>query len=258
MFGKIYLYHMGAPELFLQALGLTPKEVRIYLTLLRRGPSSVRQLAQAAEINRGTTYDVLKALQQQGVVSFYEKAKKSYFVAEDPKALESILKEKKAELKLLNERFEDALPELRSISKHADVTKPVARYFHGSKGVARILEEVLLDVDQLEKKHYCVYSSSAIAQHLYDAIPDFTERRVSRLISVTVIGLGEEKNGNDPLSDRKSLTSKQAAPTYTIIFGRKTAFISLDDHSHPRGVIIDDGNLAEKQRFLFDSLWQTL
>jgi len=249
---------MGAPELFLQSLGLSPKEVRIYLTLLRRGPSSVRQLAEVAGINRGTTYDILKTLQEQGLVSFYEKAKKSYFVAEDPKALEVVIKEKKEALKLLQQNFEDALPELRSISKQADASKPVARYFHGSKGVARILEEVLEDVDQLEKKHYCVYSSSAIAQHLYDAIPNFTERRVSRLISVTVIGLGEQKTNNDDLSERKSLASKRPAPTYTIIFGEKTAFISLDDQLHPRGVIINDCNLAEKQRLVFNALWQTL
>lgn len=249
---------MGAPELFLQSFGLTPKEVRIYLTLLRRGPSSVRHLAQAAEINRGTTYDVLKALQQRGVVSFYEKAKKSYFVAEDPKSLESILKEKKQAIESLHQQFEQALPELRSISKHADTDKPVARYFHGSKGVARILEEVLEDVALLQEKNYCVYSSQAIASHLYEAIPDFTERRVSRQISVTVIGLGNKKHSDDALSERKCLVTDQSVPTYTIVFGRKTAFISLDDQLHPRGVIIDDRNLAEKQRLVFNSLWQTL
>lgn len=249
---------MGAPELFLQSFGLTPKEVRIYLTLLRRGPSSVRSLAEAAEINRGTTYDVLKGLQQQGIVSFYEKAKKSYFVAEDPKSLEVILREKKQNLESLQQRFDEALPELRSISKNADATKPVARYFHGSKGVARILEEVLEDVALLEKKHYCVYSSIEIAPYLYEAIPNFTERRVSRLISVTVIGLGKDKEHNDELSERKCLVTNDSVPTYTIIFGRKTAFISLDDHSHPRGVIIDDGNLAQKQRLVFSALWQTL
>jgi DNA-binding MarR family transcriptional regulator len=44
----------------LQELGVSPRETDIYLALLRLGPSSIRDIAAAAKINRGITYAVLK------------------------------------------------------------------------------------------------------------------------------------------------------------------------------------------------------
>ena len=50
-------------------LGLSDKETAVYLSLLEHGAVSVRELARAANLNRGTTYDILKKLQAEGLVS---------------------------------------------------------------------------------------------------------------------------------------------------------------------------------------------
>lgn len=249
---------MVTPEIFLQELGLSEKERRVYMTLLRRGPSSVRQLAESSEVNRGTTYDILKSLQEQGVVSFFDKDKKTMFVAESPETLQEILENKKRHLKTLEQQLSTVLPQLSSIAALSPSAKPVARYYHGSKAIKSILLEVLHDVGQLEKKEYIVYSSSAIAQHLYDAIPDYTKKRIKADITVRVIAFGPGGNGDDELSERRWLSRETSAPTYTIIFGRKTAFISLDEKEQPHGVILEDLNLANTQRMLFESTWSTL
>jgi len=249
---------MVTPQIFLQELGLSNKEANVYLTLLRRGPSSVRQLAEAANVNRGTTYDILKSLQDHGVVSFYDKDKKTYFVAEEPEAIVHILDDKKKSLHSLRRQFEHVLPQLSSIAKNSNGAKPVARYYHGAKAIRSILLEVLADVEQLEKREYFVYSSSSIAQHLYDAIPDYTKRRVQSEVSVLVIAFGPGGTINEELAERRWISKDEVAPTYTIIFGNKTAFISLDESSHPHGVILEDSNLSETQTLLFKSLWETL
>ncbi len=49
-------------ETELQKLGLGEKEIAVYLALLSHGPSSVRKIAGISGINRGTTYDCLRAL----------------------------------------------------------------------------------------------------------------------------------------------------------------------------------------------------
>jgi hypothetical protein len=110
----------------------------------------------------------------------------------------------------------------------------------------------------MEKKEYFVYSSSAIAKHLYDAIPNFTKKRIQASIHVKVIAFGKGGNGDEEYAERKCLTKDVVTPTYTIIFGNKTAFISLDDHHQPHGVIMEDVNLAETQRMLFHSLWDCI
>jgi len=249
---------MVTPEIFLQELGLSGKERKVYLALLRRGPSSVRQLAESAGVNRGSTYDVLKSLQEQTIVSYFDKNKKTLFVAESPETLKELLENKKRHVKTLEQQLAQVLPQLSSIAARSASAKPVARYYHGSKAIRSILLEVLQDIGSLEKKEYYVYSSSAIAQHLYNAIPDYTKRRVKAEIQVKVIAFGSETNGHDKLAMRKNLNQEKSAPTYTIIFGRKTAFISLDEKDQPHGVILEDLNLANTQRMLFESTWECI
>jgi HTH-type transcriptional regulator, sugar sensing transcriptional regulator len=249
---------MITPQIFLSRLGFSQKEVGVYLTLLRRGPSSVRQLASAADVNRGTTYDILKSLQDQGLVSYYEKKKKTYFVAQEPKTLTGLVKQRKEEAQTLEEDLKAVLPELSSIAVVGEKAKPVARYFHGAKGVKSILEEVLSDMAQCENKHYYVYSSATISNHLYEAIPDFTKQRIKSGIEVSVISLGAGGTNGEELSHRRWLNKDDAAPTYTIVFCDKSAFISLDESNHPQGVIITDKNLANTETILFESLWKTL
>ena len=58
---------------YLKKLGFSDKTAKVYLGLLLLGPSSVRALASHVEYNRGTTYDALKWLQEEGVVSFFKK-----------------------------------------------------------------------------------------------------------------------------------------------------------------------------------------
>lgn len=249
---------MISPEVFLQQLGLSAKETQVYLALLKRGPSSVRHLAEAAQVNRGTTYDILKSLQQQGLVSYYDQEKKTYFVAQDPESLSQIIADRKQSLESLDQQLEGVVPQLKSVANATSASKPVVRYYHGPKGVRNILREVLEDVASLSKKAYCVYSSSTIAKHLYDAIPNFTKLRIKAGLHVRVIAFGEGGSTKETLAERRWLSREKTASTYTIIFGRKTAFISLDDREQPHGVILEDANLSETQRLLFDAHWNSL
>lgn len=249
---------MVTPRVFLQELGLSSKEANVYLALLRRGPSSVRQLAEAAGVNRGTTYDILKSLQEHGVVSFYDKDKKTYFVAEEPESIKHLLEDRKKSLQHLHQQFDSVLPQLSLIANSSNGTKPVARYYHGAKAIRSILLEVLADVELLAKREYFVYSSSAIAQHLYEAIPDYTKRRIEANVSVSVIAFGAGGTVKEELAERRWISNDEVAPTYTIIFGNKTAFISLDDQNHPQGVILEDPSLSKTQTLLFKSLWDTV
>jgi sugar-specific transcriptional regulator TrmB len=249
---------MMTPEQFLQELGLSTKEQLVYISLLKRGPSSVREIAEASGLNRGTTYDMLKALQESGLVSYFDQAKKTYFSAEDPKRLQEMLSDRQTSVETLKKELPAVVSQLQSTMRQGGTTKPVARYFHGAQAIRTILQEVLDDVVHLEEKEYFVYSSASIAKHLYDAIPNFTKLRIKAGVRVSVIGLGNGGTTNEDLSQRRWLTREIAAPTYTIIFGRKTAFISLDEHEKPQGVIIEDPNLAQTQRLLFKATWSGL
>ena len=49
----------------LNRLGLSDKEIAVYLSLIKLRPSAVRALASKSQVNRGTTYDILKKMVQK-------------------------------------------------------------------------------------------------------------------------------------------------------------------------------------------------
>src|SRR3989338_4102377 len=115
-------------ETLLTKAGLSDKAAKIYTTLLQSGPQSVRKLAEAASINRGTTYNILKELQAYGVVTFFHKEKKQYFVAEDPESVIRMVRARASGLTDVVSELRVTLPTLRAL-RDSGSAKPVARYY---------------------------------------------------------------------------------------------------------------------------------
>lgn len=241
----------------LKKLGFSEKSAKIYLALLRLGPSSVRKLAEISGLNRGTTYDALKWLQERGVVNYYKTDSKQHFVAENPDTLVRLVEREKGELDRAGRELDKIIPELKALhDKGGD--NPIARYY-SKKELHDILEDVLATCGQEETNDpmYRIYSSAGIREYLYEDFPTFSDVRVSRAVSVRVIAIGEggELRG---LDERKWLKAQDATPTYIIIYPGKTAYISLNAKSEPVGVVIENEGVYETQKTIFDALWQKL
>ena len=65
---------MITKEEALKGLNLSDKEINVYLSLLMLGQSSVNNIAKKANLNRISTYDLLKALLERGFVSYVIKS----------------------------------------------------------------------------------------------------------------------------------------------------------------------------------------
>lgn len=242
--------------LILKQLGLSDKEIKVYLALLKNGPSSVRTLARASEINRGTTYDILKSLKESGLASFYHKDTKQFFVSEDPSALNKTLEQRIEKLKEVKQNLIQVIPELKSLFNKAG-DKPVVKYYEGFGGVRIVLSDVLDTTMSFKEKLYYVFSSVAIRDYLYKAFPNFTKERIRKKIKVKVIALGH-KGTVAKLSEKKSLNAKKSSPTYILIYPGKVAMISVNSVHQPLALIIEDEALFATQQQLFDFIWQAL
>lgn len=240
----------------LQQLGFSDKEIKVYLTLLTGGPSSVRKLAKEADLNRGTVYDILKSLQRRGLIGMYQKHKRQFFMAEDPDVLLDTIDQQERKVSSLKRDMADALPELRSLYVHGG-SKPVVKYYEGEKGVNIILRDVLTTMHGNPEKTYSVYSSMSLRQYLYKEFPHFTKERIERRIHVNVIAVGAGGE-EQPYSERRWLTQEAGSPTYSIIYGPKVAFFSLDKNDNPIGVLIEDERIAATERMIFNHVWRTL
>lgn len=249
---------MADAAVLLKKLGFSDKEIAVYRAVLAYGPAPVRKLADASGINRGTTYDILKSLMEQGLVSYYHQKKKQYFVAEHPEKLLIAIDVKAAVLAAAKEEVRAILPELASLFSKAS-EKPVVKYYEGDAGIRTLLADVLETVAALPeaKRAYVVYSSADIRSHLYRAFPGFTAERIRRKIRVRAIAIGSGGE-EQALAERRWLTKKEGAPTYMIVYADKTALFSVGAGGEARGVLIEDADTSDTQRLIFDSLWKTL
>lgn len=243
-------------NVILNKLGFSEKEISVYLSLLHLGPSSVRAIAQQSEVNRGTTYDILKMLIEKGIVSYYHKDKHQYFLAEDPGRLNNLILE---DVKKLNDsqlELENIMPELKSIYNRPE-EKPVVKYYEGSQGIKIILEDVLLTMSKVKDRKYYVYSSSDVRKHIYKDFPNFAKERVKNKIKcqVVAIGSGGELWGMD---ERKWISKSEGSPTYMIIYSGKLAMISLNKENKPIGLIISDHGIFQTNKMIFKHIWETL
>lgn len=243
-------------EKTLEKLGLSDKEIKVYLSVLSLGGSSVRKIADSSGINRGTTYDILKHLMELDLVRYYQEDKKQYFIAEDPEKLTKALEKKKTELDDVKSEIEDIIPQLKSLYDNAE-HKPVVKYYEGNGAVKIILEDVLHSFDKNSQKEYYVYSSSAIKKYLYEVYPEFSEERIKEGINVKVISIGPggEIRG---LDSRKWMSKKDSAPTYTLIYNGKVAMISVDKNNKPLGIVIEDDNIYQTQKMFFEFIWNKI
>jgi sugar-specific transcriptional regulator TrmB len=244
-------------EEILSELGISSKDVTVYLTLLREGPGSVRQLATLTGVNRGTVYDTLKHLQDIGLVHFYNRETKQFFIAAPPARLQELAETKASELAKTSKELTHVVAELEA-QYVAGTRQPVARMYEGREGVRSILEDVLETMKMANDQEYYVYSSSTVKEAgLYSAFQDYTVQRIaaSFCVKAFAIGLGGTTAG---LDERRSIPGLESTPTYTLIYSGKVANVFLDKHNELFGLILENPGIYETQKTLFMSLWERL
>lgn len=244
-------------EAVLNDLGLSDKEIKVYLTLLREGPGSVRQLAALTGINRGTVYDAIKRLQGLELANFYNRDTKQFFVAAPPARLRELAEHRAVELAKASHDLKHVVAELESLYAGGS-RQPVARMYEGTEGIRTILQDVLETVSKLKVKEYFVYSSSSVREAgLYDSFHDYTKKRLAADIHVKNISIG--KGGKTSgLDERRVIPGLEGTPTYILIYHGKVANIFLDKQGTLMGLIIENFGIYETQRILFLTVWKQL
>lgn len=235
--------------------GLNTRDRRVYEALVTNPESSIRTLADATGINRGSVFESIKSLMRAGLVTHIVAGKRLKYRAKDPNVLHEIITEQE-------HRFADARPEVdRYIASLLPAATDTERFhftsfYEGDEGLAAILRDVLKTCRLEGVDMYRVLSSPRVSRYLYNNFPYFTRERIRQGLFVRVLRQMRTDTKEADLAESRYL-SEDATDTgcYTIIYGSKVAVILLDDVNRTSGIIIDSAGFSQLQRTLFNSAW---
>lgn len=126
-------------ELELRKLGLTEKEVRVYLAGLELGPGSVKKIAEMARIARPTTYEIIKKLEEKGLFVEVKQKAKRYFTAQSPERILGLLRIRKREIE---EKEREFIRIIAALETKYSKEKEGIKIYRGKEGL-KALEEII-------------------------------------------------------------------------------------------------------------------
>lgn len=233
----------------LENLGLSEKEVRVYLALLKSGEETASRISEIADLNRITTYTILKSLKEKGFCSVHDKNYVQYFHAIKPEQILFLLDEKK-------EKIKSILPLLREQEKQIQ-EKPEISLFEGGKGVTSVFDILLSDAEN--EKKVLAYGNLTIAEKLleYESL-HWRKTRFKKKIKIKAIVesipdyIKKDKKWQE-LSERKILKDLSNLNSYTLITERYVAYFSFKGEII--AILIKNEEIVKKEKFNFNLLW---
>lgn len=239
-------------------IGLTTRDKRVYEALLLTPGISLRKIADDTGINRGSVYESIKQLLAIGLVGSLQSGKRQQFVAQDPSVIVDLLQERRQAAAQAERSATAYISTLAKQRPDNGETHSFAVYYEGDEGITAILRDVLKTMRDSDSKHYYVISSKRIRNYMYHNFRNYTQQRIKANIQVSVIAVGEGGE-KEFLANRVWLEdTEEASNCYTIIYGTKTAFISITEENILSGIVIDNEGVTNMQKLEFVRLWNQL
>lgn len=235
----------------LQEIGLSDKEIALYLAALKSGESGMSNLARLAELKRTSAYVVFNSLEQKGLLVGFDTKTGKKFMAKEPHYLLSKLQKETVAI-------EDVLPDLMAMSNKTK-QRPKITYYEGVEDYKRIVEE-------------CLHYPNTIIRHIgsltegyrtlgkdYD-LKYFMPTRIKNNIKLKALYLSESKSLFVQDDDEKQLRQVRFLPeivelkTLTLIYGHRVVISTSKDNLIT--VVIDSEEVAVDEKIKFDLLWE--
>jgi len=233
----------------LKHLGLTEKQAKVYVALLQMGSGSVPAISIKAGTKRPTTYLLLEELRMKGLSNMLPRAKKVIYSAQSPEQLLIEYREKE-------DLIEQKLPELMAIY-NGQKEKPKVVYYQGEENVAKLWDEIF------REKEVMFYGSvGQITPVVYRQVEKYLNIVKKEKLYVREILQADEKSiefakANTSENHQFKLAPKEKKlPTDNVIFGNKIGIITYKNM--PMAVVIENSNVTETYRSMFEMVWNSI
>lgn len=231
---------------FLEDIGLTKTEAKVYLSVLDLGSALAGTVSQKAGIHRRSVYDALERLIEKGLVSFISKNNRKWFEAVEPNRLLQIADEKMQNLKQI-------VPQLElkhGMSKEKEETV----FFKGKQALKTVFD------DQIAEKRtiYVTGASEEASEIIKYYFTHYDKKRKANKIQIKMIFPEASRKSSMlkkvPLSEIKFLPEKYMSPVGTNVYGDKVAIVVWTEE--PVAILIKNKVVADAYKRNFNFMWE--
>lgn len=246
---------------FLFKLGLSEIEAKLYLSLVKHGPATIKDLAEHAGFNRVTTHFQINGLIGKGLVVQQKKAARRTVVAENPDRLEDLLKEKEESLQMLKKEFPEFVSSIKKNlpNSHARDDEIEVKFYKGKHGVRLIYK------DALKAQELRAYVN---ANEIMEVFPENMHLFIDAHNKQKEMKIWEILNKSDGV---EKYTQKMGPGRYFYKFVPKTINLSVVDYmiydgkvaivnirENPTGMIIINKDYYENAKAIFNFVWEMI
>lgn len=241
----------------LKKIGLSDKEIEIYLAGLKSGPATVQKLAQTSKIKRPTVYVVLDRLKELGLVNQRIRGNKKLFEMAEPKKLLKFVEKEKEEIEEKEKDINKIISNLEAMAKKAEFATDV-KVYEGFEAIAEILGEFARTKSPTYAISSGEYFSKISFKKFMVKVGDVRERFKNKIYLITDPHPAPVKIYlmEDPIREFRFLPKGMRLPSMLNICQDKVALISVQE---PYSIIVvQNKTIAETIKFMFNIIWQSL
>jgi len=236
-------------------IGFTSKEAKIYLSLLKAGPSLIQEIADLTKIKRTTLYGILKAMVKKGWISISITGKRKKYQAEEPAKILAYLKQKQTD-------FANILPALTGLTKKEVSFKPVIKFYYGQEGIKAIYQDSLL-VCSKGDEILCYGGAQPAMTMMPKHTQEYVKKRAALGIRLRGITHDTKEGRAFKQNDAKELGITKLVPKERfniaiekIIYKDKIMIASY--RGYLMAVLIQSKELARAERAIFELIWGSI
>ena len=241
---------------YLERIGLTNSEAKVYLALLELGSTSKGDIVKEAAIASSKIYEVLDKLIDKGLASVVLKNGIKYFKASSPQKIKDLLEQKRKEILDEEKMLETILPTLEN--KHLLLNKENdAEIFRGWKGLDTVFQDILCTLKKGDTDY--VFGASAgqdpkRARWFYDKYQLLMFKKGIRIKAIFNEEAREYFKKSKAIKNHLDTRFlQQSTPTEINIYGDKVLIIVLS--KVPMAIMLRGKEIASSFRQYFDVMW---
>ena len=259
---------------FLQVLGLSKREIQVYMFLAKSGVQSTSFVAKRLKMERVQAYRTFKKLQEKGFIEATLERPTRFTIVPFGTLLDTFINAKKSEISSLNEQKESLMSTWRAISA-PESEYPVAK-FAVITGKKKIHSKMKNMIEESKKEVLILTTSLGLIQEdiagVFDAITPPVQKRGVKFKLITDISQDNLKimerisksitantnvkcrhlNLDASFFPRFLIKDAEEAILYTPV-GEKNSVLKLEDE----GLWINDKMFISILKSFFVQMWQT-